>query len=121
MSKQVSALRVSANPSSGSAEAKTQFSCIQVKHCSWVRYTFQNLAKNILKNRYFSRKLYIITLCTLIQKSRKTGLKSLKKTSQEKTLLNIPENGRRTVPALLQLRLFSRDWLPAGPEVMKGR
>lgn len=33
----------------------------------------------------------------------------------------IPENGRRTVPALLQLRLFSRDLLPAGPEVMKGR
>ena len=56
MSKQVSGLPMSANPSSGSAEAKTQFSCIQVKHSSWVRYTFQNLAKKLLKNRYFSRR-----------------------------------------------------------------
>lgn len=56
MSKQVSGLPMSANPSSGSAEAKTQFSCIQVKHSSWVRYTFQNLAKTLLKNRYFSRR-----------------------------------------------------------------
>lgn len=33
----------------------------------------------------------------------------------------IPANGRRAAPALLQFRFFPRDWLPAGPEVMRGR
>ena len=59
MSKQVSGLPMSANPLNGSA------SCFQMKNSSWVKYTFQNLAKNLLKNRYFSRRKNNPTLISI--------------------------------------------------------
>lgn len=33
----------------------------------------------------------------------------------------IPANRKGALPALLTMRLFLRDWLEAGPEVMRGR